>query len=352
MHLPEALPHGPRILVRPVSRRGLLARGSAGGIGAALSLSACDWRPALTAPPKRMPRVGLFAPTSNAAFFQGLRELGYVEGQNIHVELRPFGDLTTEQARTALAELVALRVDVIVTSNIGTAGISPAELVRLAGGVPIVYPVLPFSEVGTDVVKSLARPGGTLTGIVGALPSLDAKRLELLKETLPGAARVAFLQLRPAVRPGDPDGWPETQAAAGALGLQLRLWTAFDLEQFASNVAAASEWAADAVIFASYVTDPSRSWVAELAATHRLPAMYPRPEFVAAGGLMSYGVSRTEPWRRAATYVDKILKGAKPGDLPIELPTKFDLAVNLRTAQALGITFPQSVLIQAPEIIR
>ncbi|MBI4589478.1 MAG: ABC transporter substrate-binding protein [Candidatus Rokubacteria bacterium] len=301
--------------------------------------------------PKKIPRVGVLAgpPASVGQPYveagrAALRDLGYVEGQNIAIDYR-WGEAKAEVVRAQATELVNLKPDIIVTVAEG-----PTRAVkRLTSTIPIVM-VAVDDPVGLGFVESLARPGGNVTGTASFLPELSAKRLQLLKEVVPRASRAVFLWNG---NPGGVLGFKETEAAARTLGLTLQSFEAKAAADVAPAFSAMKAHRADALIV---LTDPStfsqRARVADLAAQHRLPAVYELREFVDAGGLMSYGASLIGMVRRTAVFVDKILKGAKPGDLPVEQPATFELVVNLKAAKALGLTIPQSVLIRADEVIQ
>jgi len=279
------------------------------------------------------------------AFFQGLRELGYVEGQNLIIERR-FSEGRDERLPALAADLVRLRVDVIVAAG----GPTPHAAKRATTTIPIVAPNH-GDPVGTGLVASLARPGGNVTGLSILNPELTGKRLELLKEAVPRIVRVAVLW-NPTSRI-HPREWSEAEAAARALGLQPRRLPARGLDDYGTAFSAMTQERADALLVLGDATFWfHRMRIAELAAKHRLPAMFAQREHVQAGGLICYGVDLRGNYRRAAAYVDKILKGAKPGDLPIEQPTNFELVINLKTAKALGLTIPQSLLLRADEVIQ
>ena len=279
------------------------------------------------------------------AFRQGLRELGYVEEENISVEYL-FAEGRVDRLRALVTELVRLKVSVIVTE--GTTATRFAK--EATSTIPIVMAQDP-DPVGTGFVASLARPGGNITGLSNLRPDLGGKRLEVLKETLPRLARVAILGTSSV--PGTPQTLRETELAASAVGVQLQYLEVVGPKDIGTAFSAASRGRADAVfVLASPILLSHRAQMADLAAKSRLPAMYYTAEFVRDGGLMSYGVNATDLFRRAATYVDKILKGAKPADLPVEQPTKFELVINLKTAKALGLTIPPSVLARADEVIQ
>ena len=265
----------------------------------------------------------------------GLRELGHVEEQNIIVERR-YGESRPERTAEVAAELVRIKVDVIVA---GTDGVI-AAVKRETQTIPIVM-VGSTDPVGTGFVASLARPGGNLTGLSTMSPELSGKRLELLKEVVPGLARVAFVW-NPDVR-GAMYDYKETEGAARTLRLQLQSVEVSRTEDLDRAFSAMSNQGAQGLI----VQVPSPI----LAQKYRLPSIYGQTEFAEAGGLISYGSNAAERFRRAATFVDKILKGAKPADLPVEQPTKFELVVNMKTAKALGLTIPQTILVRADRVI-
>jgi putative ABC transport system substrate-binding protein len=303
--------------------------------------------------PTKIPRIGFLAAATPAtaahlveAFKQGLREHGYVEGQNVVLELR-FGEGKAEQFPVLAAELVHLKVNVIVALT------NPViEAVRQATQtIPIVMPAA-SDPVGAGFVASLARPGGNITGLTGYSPELNGKRLELLKETFSKLSRVALL-LSPNF-PGSALDLKETESAARSLGLRIQPLEVQDASDIDRAFKAMIKAHADALTMfpghpALFV---NRKKIVELAANHRLPAMYSLREFVDAGGLMFYGPDLLVGYRRAATYVDKILKGAKPADLPVEQPTKFELIINLKAAKQIGLTIPPNVLYRADKIIR
>jgi putative ABC transport system substrate-binding protein len=285
-------------------------------------------------------------PFALGAFQEQLRQLGYVEGQNLTIEFRWADDKDDQLIRLA-TDLVRLNVDAIVVE-----GHTPA--IQAAQGatrtIPIVMAVS-GDPVATGIVTSLARPGGNVTGLTILSPHLARKRLELLKEAVPKLARVAVLWN--AANPVKVLDWRETQAAAGLLGLKLQSLEVRKPTDFDSAFDVATRDRADGlVVLADGLINGHRKHILDFAMTTRLPAMYPFREFVAEGGLMSYAPSFTDLFRRAAVYVDKILKGAKPADLPVEQPTKFELVINLKAAKTLGITIPQSVLARADEVIQ
>ncbi len=320
-------------------------------IGLALGLLAAP-PPAHAQSPGKVPRIGILPPGPIAlrmhlwkAFQEGLRQLGYVEGQNITFVIRSPEEVGKPLADLA-AELVSLQVDVIVTA--GTLGALAAK--NATSTIPIVMAVA-GDPVGTGLVASLARPGGNVTGSSQIAPELGGKRLQLLKGVVPQASRVAILW-----NPTNPAAAlvvRETEVAARTLGVQLQPLEIRAPEDIDRAFAAAIRGRASAL---TVVEDPlvlsHRARIVALAAKSRLPAIYPFREVVEAGGLMSYAANLSDLFRRAATYVDKTLKGAKPADLPVEQPTLFELVINLKTAKALGLTIPRSVLIRADQVIQ
>jgi putative ABC transport system substrate-binding protein len=301
---------------------------------------------AVAQPAEKVPRIGLldYSPVWEP-FRQALRDLGYVEGQNIAIEYRPT-EGRQELLREHAAELVRLKVDVIVA-----AGTPPTQAAMQATTtIPIVM-VSTGDPLRTGLVASLARPGGNVTGntILGA--ELSGKRLQLLKEMLPNVSRVAFLW-NPA-NASLISHFNEIQAAARALGLTLQSVEVRDPKEFESAFLKMMRDRPDALIMtADTMHRLHLERIVDFAANRRLPAMYQLKAYVEAGGLISYGASQSDLFRRAAVYVDKILKGAKPGDLPVEQPTKFELVINLKTAKALGLTIPPAVLARADEVIQ
>jgi putative ABC transport system substrate-binding protein len=278
------------------------------------------------------------------AFEQRLRELGYVEGQNLVIEFRT-AEGKTERFPGIMAELVRLNPDLIVAGG-------PEAMLRAArqatATIPVVFVAIDFDPVARGYMASLARPGGNITGVVVRQLELAAKRLELLKEALPRVTRIAVLWDSFSA-----DQANETENAGRSLRLQLQL---VELQNppydFASAFKAAESGRAEAVLSsASPVLWRERARIAEQAAKYRLPVVGPFREFAEAGALFTYGVNLSEMYRHAALHVDKILRGAKPTDLPIEQPTRFEMVVNLRTAKILGLTIPPSVLVRADEVI-
>ena len=278
------------------------------------------------------------------AFLQGLRDLGYVEGRNLVIEHR-YSEGKDEGLPDLAADLVRLKVDVIVAG--ATPPVHAAR--RATATIPIVM-ANHSDPVGSGLVASLARPGGNVTGLSIVNPELSGKRLELLKGAMPRAVRVAVLW-NPASRI-HPRMIDETAAASRALGLRLLRLPARGLADYDGAFSEMTRERAEALVVLGDVTFwIHRGRIAELAAQRRLPTMFAQREHVEAGGLMSYGVDLRENYRRAATYVDKILKGARPADLPVEQPTKFELVVNMKTARALGLTIPPIVLGRADQLI-
>ena len=302
--------------------------------------------------PTKIPRIGLlFTATPSAAaarieaFRQGLRELGYVEGKNILIEQR-YAEGQLNHMNELAAELVRLKVDVIVT--IGPAATRPAKEATTA--IPIVMGV-DDDPVGNGFVASLARPGGNITGLASLAPEIGGKQLELLKEIVPRLSRVAVLGT--STQPGNAQSLREAEVAAQALAVKLQYLDVLSPKDIEPVFRTASNGRAEAVlVLRASIFFSHRKQIVDLAAKRQLPAMYYTTEYVEEGGLMTYGVSITDLFRRAATYVDKILKGAKPAELPIEQPTKFELVVNLKTAKRIGLTIPPNVLARADKVIK
>jgi putative ABC transport system substrate-binding protein len=278
------------------------------------------------------------------AFLLGLRDLGWIEGKNIIIEYR-YADGSDERLPDYAAELVRLNVDIIVAS-LGTDALAARKATKT---IPIVM-VAPSDPVASGLVESLGHPGGNVTGLSQMGAELAAKRLELLKEMVPKLSRVAVLwNSQIAV---STTTWNEMQLPARQLGLQLHsleLRSPNDFDQAFDDAVKARAGAV--FIMAHPMITANLKRIAALAAKSRLPSIFQTSEFADFGGLVTYGVDRADMYRRAATFVDKIVKGAKPGDLPIERPTKFELVVNLKTAKALGITVPQSVRFRADRVI-
>ncbi len=312
---------------------------------------------AATAQPPKVYRIGFLASDVSSAtwrtdhppyraFLEGLRELGYVEGQNLVIEFRS-AEGKLDRLPDLAAELVGLRPDVILVANCG----APLNATRRATStIPIVVAACNDDMVAAGIVSSLAHPGGNVTGIQKLHPELSAKRLTLLKEALPKVSRVAILW-DPAYSDFAAD-WRALRVTARPLEVTLLPVEAQGPAEFEAAFATMSREGAEAMVtFSDAMTFVYRRQVAELAARNRLPAMYPFREIPDAGGLMSYGPNIPDLYRHAAVFIDKILKGAKPGDLPVEQPTKIELVVNLKTAKALGITIPRSMLILADKVI-
>jgi putative tryptophan/tyrosine transport system substrate-binding protein len=305
--------------------------------------------------PGKVPRVGLIRPERAGdptgerlvdAFRQGLGKLGYVEGQNIALEIRWFEGKRDRLPEVA-TELVQLKVDVIVAG--GTSVTRAAK--KATSTIPIVMWGVGGDIVAEGLVASLARPGGNITGLTTLSTELSGKRLELLKETVPKASRVAVLS-----NPDNPETAPrlkETEDAAKVLGVTLQSLKVRTLNEIESAFGAAARGRAGALIVLSdALFNGYRTEITDLAIKNRLPTIYASEEFVGVGGLMSYAPNLLDLSRRAAIYVDKILKGTKPADLPVEQPTKFELVINLKTAKQIGLTIPPNVLGRADKVIR
>jgi putative ABC transport system substrate-binding protein len=302
--------------------------------------------------PTKVPRIGfLFAGAPSAvmgrikAFRQGLQERGYVEGKNIVIEYR-YGEGNLDRMAPLATELVHLKVDVIVTGG-------PTDT-RAAKQATTTLPIVMAQDsdpVGSGFIASLARPGGNITGLSTLSPEISGKQMDLLKEILPKISRVAVVGN--SIEPGNAETLKETQLAAGGFGVQLQNLDVRGPEDIEIAFSAIKKDRANAVIvLRNPVTSTNRKQVIDLAAKNRLPAMYVSPEWVDAGGLMSYAPNADDNFRRAAIYVDKILKGAKPADLPVEQPKKFELVINLKTAKQIGLTIPPNVLARADKVIR
>jgi putative ABC transport system substrate-binding protein len=282
-----------------------------------------------------------------AAFQKGLRELGWLESQNVRLESRWTGD-NPEKARAIVADLVRRGADVIVAN--GSPMIAAAK--EATSTIPIVMAGAGTEPVAAGFVRSLARPDGNITGLSLLSADLDAKRLELLKEVVPGLRRVAILQ-NPEFPQAD-KRWRDAEAAASLLQLQTEPWKVRKLSDIESVFSTVQTSRLNGMLVLSdpAVLERHRSLIIKLADKHRLPAVYPWRVYVEDGGLMTYAANLLEMHRRSATYVDKILKGAKPADLPVEQPTKFELLINLRTAKHIGLTIPPNVLARAAKVIR
>jgi putative ABC transport system substrate-binding protein len=302
--------------------------------------------------PKKIPRIGFLATPSHSfisdrydAFLHGLRELGYLEGKDIAIERRS-ADGKIERLPDLAGELVRLKIDIIVTGGPG----STRSAKEATAMIPIVM-AQDFDPVGTGFVISLAQPGGNITGLSTLSPEISGKQLELLKEIVPRLSRVAILGN--STIPGNAQSLREVELAAEAFGMQLQYLDVLAANEIQTAFRAARKGRAEAVlILGSSVFLLERSQVVELVGKNRLPAIYSQREFLEAGGLMTYGPNFADLWRQAATYVDKILKGAKPADLPVERPKKFELLINLKTAKQIGVTIPPSLLARADRVIK
>ena len=302
--------------------------------------------------PTKIPRIGFLITSSPStiapridAFRQGLRELGYVEGKNIVIERR-HADGKSDRLPALAVELVNLKVDVIVTS--GPTATRPAK--EATSSIPIVM-TFDDDPVGSGFVASLARPGGNITGLSTLSPEISGKQLELLKEIVPRLGRVAVIGT--STRQGTAQTLKEMELAAGAFGVKLQYLDIQSPKDIETAFRVASKERADAVlVLQSPVLYSQRAQIADLALKSRLPAISSRREFVEDGGLMSYGVSTFDLDRRAAAYVDKILKGAKPAEIPVEQPKKFEFIINLKAAKQIGLTIPPNVLARADKVIR
>jgi len=302
--------------------------------------------------PTKVPRIGFLSPVSpsatalwHEAFRQGLRDLGWIEGKNISIEYR-YAEGRSDHLPDLAADLVRLKVDIIVASS-GTDGLAAKNATR---EIPIVV-ASGGDPVAIGLVESLARPGGNITGLSQIAPELAGKRLELLKEVVPKLSRVGVLW--------NPQGrtstlsWKEIQLPARELGVQLHsleVRSPNDFDKAFKDTTRARAGALAIMPDPLFVTHLKR--IADLAATNRLPSMSHLTEFVDSGGLVAYGPDRSDMFRRAATYVDKILKGTKPADLPVEQPKKFELVINLKAAKQIGLTIPPNVLARADRVIR
>ena len=305
--------------------------------------------------PKKVPRIGYLSASDAAtestraeATRLALRALGYIEGQNIAIEYR-YAERKVDQAPELLAELVGLKVDLIVVSG-GPTWIRAAK--NATKTIPIVTTGVGIDAVVAGLVESLARPGGNITGLSILAPELSGKRLELLKEIIPKLSRLAVFGT--STSPDNAQSLKEVQLAAGALKVNPQYLDIRDPKDFETAFQAATKGRAQGVlmmVLGTFVGSRQKETV-DLAVKHRLPVMYTGQASVEAGGLISYGVNNSDLDRRVATYVDKILKGAKPAELPVEQPTKFEFVVNLKTAKQIGITIPPNVLARADRVIR
>jgi putative ABC transport system substrate-binding protein len=300
----------------------------------------------------KIPRIGYLtaqSPLSVAArveaFRQGLRELGYVEGKNIIIEWR-YAEGKLDRSPGLAAELIGLKVDVIVSGGPQTSRVAK----KATATIPIVMG-FDNDPVGNGFVSSLARPGGNITGLSSLAPEISGKQLELLKEIVPKLSRVAVFEN--SNEPANPQSVKEIELAAGVFGVQLQHVDVIGPKDIETAFRLATKGRAEAILsLNSPVLNSQRKEVADLAVKSRLPAIYGNGEHVEAGGLMYYGANTPELFRRAATYVDKILKGAKPRDLPVEQPKKFELIINLKAAKQIGLTIPPNVLARADRVIK
>jgi ABC-type uncharacterized transport system substrate-binding protein len=307
---------------------------------------------ALGEQPATPARIGyLAAPPPSAmsarldAFRRGLRDRGYVEGQDVFIESR-YANGKLERLPGLAAELISLNVDVILSSGPSVTH-SAKEATKT---IPIVM-AQDDDPVGSGFVASLARPGGNITGLSTYYPEISGKQLELLKEIIPQLSRVSLQGT--STNPGTAQARKETEHVARSFAIQVQYQDVRSLDDIAIAFHAASQWRAEAVlVLGGPILNSARTRVVDLAVKNRLPATYNVPDFVEAGGLMTYGVSFLDLYRRAATYVDKILKGAKPADLPVEQPIKFELIINLKAAKQIGLTIPPNVLARADKVIR
>jgi putative tryptophan/tyrosine transport system substrate-binding protein len=298
------------------------------------------------------PRIGFLSASSPSsvsvrveAFRQGLRELGYVEGKTIVIDWR-YAQGKVERLRELAVELVRMKVSAIVAS--GPTPIRPAK--EATDTIPIIM-AFDSDPVGNGFVASLARPGGNITGLSTLAPEISGKQLEILKEIVPKLSRVAVLGY--STRPGHAQAMRETELVAKALGIQLQYLDVLDLQHIETAFQAARKERADAVlVLPSNITTSHRTQFADLAVKSQLPAIYSMSESVEDGGLISYGTNVADLYKRAATYVDKILKGVKPADLPVEQPKTFEFIINLKAAKQIGLTIPPNVLARADKVIR
>jgi putative ABC transport system substrate-binding protein len=298
----------------------------------------------------KIPRIGFLGSVSSSArveaFRQGLRELGYVEGKNIVIEWRHHeGKL--DRLPALAAELVRLKVDIIITAG--------APAARAAKEATVTIPIVMMQvgdPVGSGFVVSLARPGGNITGLSILAPELSGKRLELLKEIIPKLSRVAVFGT--STTPDNAQALREVEVAAGAFGMKLQYLDVLDPKDIGTAFRGASKGRAEAILMLvlGNIASAGRTQLVDFAVKSRLPVIYTGREAVEAGGLMSYGVNLSDLDRRAAVYVDKILKGAKPADLPVEQPKKFEFIINLKAAKQIGLTIPPNVLARADKVIK
>ena len=301
--------------------------------------------------PAKVPKIGLLrarlaaSGTSLEGFLREFRALGYVEGKNVIIEFRS-AEGKLDMLAALADELVRLKVDVLVTAS----GVEALAAKNATRTIPIVCLNL-GDAVASGLVESLARPGGNITGLTRILAELAGKRLELLKETIPKLSRVAVLW--DPQNSGSAQVWKENQLPARELGLQLHSLEVSRADKFESEFKEAAKARSDALaVTGGALLTSNQKQIVNLAAKNRLPAIYGREDWVASGGLMSYGSDEVEPFRRAASMVDKILKGTKPADIPVERPRKFELVINLKAAKQIGLTIPPNVLARADKVIR
>jgi putative tryptophan/tyrosine transport system substrate-binding protein len=305
--------------------------------------------------PKKIHRIGYLSSetaasesTRSEAIRLAMREIGYIEGQNIAIEFR-YGEGKLDRALELVAELARLQVDIMVVTG-GEAWIRAAQ--NATRTIPIVMTGTGSDPVEEGLIESLARPGGNVTGIANITKELGGKRLELLKQTIPKLAHVAVLY-NPAAPGSVREVKKDLPEAARALGLTLRSWEIRPPDGFENVFAALNQQRPDGLyVTAGPQMGANRKRFAAFALKNRLPSTYPNRNFVDAGGLMYYGADLTDSYRRVATYIDRILKGAKPADLPVEQPTKFELVINLKTAKQIGLTIPPNVLARADRVIK
>jgi len=301
---------------------------------------------------QKIPRIGFLGAGSASsmagsldAFRKGLSDLGYVEGKNIVIEYR-YAERKGERIPDLAAELVGLKLDVILTSQTPNV----LALKKASSTIPIVFSVISF-PVENGIVASFSRPGGNATGLTVLSEELNGKRLELLKEAAPNITRIGVLSN--LANPTQPLEWKEIQSAAQVLGLKLQSIGVRRSSDFDAVFKAALRERGQALIqLPEELLTAHRDRIVDFSAKNKLPSMYSDPRYTNAGGLMSYGPVITDLWRRAATYVDKILKGVNPADLPVERPTKFEFVINLKTAKQIGLTIPPNVLARADKVIR
>jgi putative ABC transport system substrate-binding protein len=299
----------------------------------------------------KVPRIGFLHPASAAsvsarrhAFLEGLRDLGYTEGKSIIVEYR-YGEGESDRVRTAAAELVQSNIDVLVTGAASATNIAKAA----TRTIPIVMAAV-SDPVSLGFVSSLARPGGNITGLSTLSPEISGKRLEILKETITGLSRLGVLG--DSTNRDSARSLKETEFASRTLGVKHQFVELREPEEIESAFGQLRKQRVDAVLVLPGTLNSHRKEIVRRALISRLPAIYYAPEWAEDGGLMTYGVSFPDLYRRAAYYVDKILKGAKPADLPVEQPTKFELLINLKTAKQIGLTIPPNVLARADKVIK